>query len=240
MQEWHIASWCNAVSSGSVRPMRQKVVQNTIPKTVSLSLVGKDDSNLLHYYLHNAGCFLLNPLGSLTQLLLQIGLTDSSPSSVAVINALLAISALHVSGEARAITFKTKAIAMTRASLKRDNSDSVMIGNLAASMLLYLYETRHMSSPLAWAVYLCGAKKIILQSSAERHALSESYAVIFDWVLYHETIIEFSQLYWGRDSAKPLCRTRTSMAFWRRPELRQDIVGRLHALSSLFAKHVHF
>lgn len=90
--------------------------------------------------MQNAGSFLLNPLGSLAHLLLQIGLTDSSPSSVAVLNGLLAISALHVSGEARAISFKSKAIAMTRVSLSPSNPDSVVISNLAASMLLYLYE----------------------------------------------------------------------------------------------------
>lgn len=136
--------------------MQQRVLQYQIPKTISLSLVDKDDTSLLHYCMlsevlqcashakgldmQNAGCFLLNPLGSLAHLLLQIGLTDSSPSSVAVLNSLLAISALHVSGEARAISFKSKAIAMTRVSLSPNNPDSVVISNLAASMLLYLYE----------------------------------------------------------------------------------------------------
>lgn len=90
--------------------------------------------------LQNAASFFLNPLGSLAQLLLQVGLADSSPSSAAVLNGLLAISALHVSGEERAIKFKTKAIIMTQASLNAEGSGSTVIAKLAASMLLYLYE----------------------------------------------------------------------------------------------------
>lgn len=249
MQQGHVAAWNNAVSSGSVHMsaphpllntgsyslhyinhldhsraemMQQRVLQNQIPKTISLSLVDKDDTSLLHYYMQNAGCFLLNPLGSLAHLLLQIGLTDSSPSSVAVLNGLLAISALHVSGEARAISFKSKAIAMTRASLSPNNPDSVVISNLAASMLLYLYETLHMSSPIAWTVYLCGAKHV-LQSSAERSALSQSYEVIFDWIIYHETMFLFSQLYWTRKGSKPFCRKRISTIFRRRSGLGKGI-----------------
>jgi hypothetical protein len=182
---------------------------------------------------------LLNPLGSLSNLLLQIGLTDSSPSFVAVLNGLLAISALHAFGEGRAIRFKSRAISMTRISLDPDNPDSVIIGNLAASMLLYLYEvsitalhvyqllndeTLYMSTPVAWAAYLFGVKQI-LQFSKERGSLSKCYRVIFEWILYHETIIEFSQLYYGRETYKPLCRTRISGDFICKDEPRNGNVS---------------
>ncbi|KPA37129.1 transcription factor [Fusarium langsethiae] len=126
MQQGHVAAWNDAVSSGSVhmsalhqrqntvsyslhqidhsdhtrtKIMQQIVLQYQKPKTISLSLVDRDDTSLLYYYMQNAGYFLQSPLGSLPHLLLQIGLTDSSPSSVAVLNGLLAISALHVSGD---------------------------------------------------------------------------------------------------------------------------------------------
>ncbi|KAF4987223.1 hypothetical protein FDECE_15534 [Fusarium decemcellulare] len=241
MHEWHVATYYNAVSSGNLRILKQRVLRTQIPKTISLSLVDENDSSLLHYYLQNAASFFLNPLGSLAHLLLHIGLTDSSPSSVAVLNGLLAISALHVSGEARAIRFKTKAITMTRTALSLESSNAVVIGNLASSMLLYLYETLHMSSPIAWSVYLSGVKHV-LQCSVERSAFLGNYNVIFDWIIYHETMVQFGQLYWARDGMKPFCRRRISNLFRKRPRfgksVEADVTGCdpnvLDAISKIF------
>lgn len=72
MQQWHIAAWNDAVSSGSVhmsakhplldtgsysllfnhshtKAIQQRVLQYQIPKSISLSLVDNDDTSLLHY-----------------------------------------------------------------------------------------------------------------------------------------------------------------------------------------------
>lgn len=94
-----------------------------------------------------------------------------------------------------------------------------------------------MSSPIAWTVYLCGAKHV-LQSSAERSALSQSYEVIFEWIIYHETMFLFSQLYWTRKGSKPFCRKRISTIFRRRSGLGKGIVSGLKALSSSFTEYV--
>ncbi|VUC30005.1 unnamed protein product [Clonostachys rosea] len=222
MENWHVAAYYNAMSSSGVRTMKETACQNQIPKPIHLSLVEEKDTSLLHYYLQNAASFLLNPMGSLAQMLLQIGLADSSPSSVAVLNGLLAISALHVSGEARAIKFKTKAITMTKASLNVEGPVSTVMGNLAASMLLYLFETLHMSSPTAWSTYLGGVKQV-LRHSARRGAFSK-YKVILDWIVYHETMAKFGQLYWPKDGGlTPFCHNRASSLF-QKPGLEDDDV----------------
>ncbi|KAH7236603.1 hypothetical protein BKA59DRAFT_312156 [Fusarium tricinctum] len=72
MQQWHVAAWNDAVSSSSehmsakhpllntgpyslhfghsrAKIIQQRVLQYQIPKTISLSLVDKDDTTLLHY-----------------------------------------------------------------------------------------------------------------------------------------------------------------------------------------------
>ncbi|CAG9984561.1 unnamed protein product [Clonostachys byssicola] len=213
MQDRHVAAYYNAMSSSSVRVITQTVFPNQLPKSIPLSLIDEKDTSLLHYYLQNAASFFLNPLGSLAQLLLQIGLADSSPSSAAVLNGLLAISALHVSGEERAIKFKTKAIAMTQASLNAEGSGSTVIAKIAASMLLYLYETLHMSSPKAWSTYLGGVKQILLLST-ECSPFSKSYQTILDWIIYHETMAKFGQLYWPKNGGlTPFCHRRVSSFF---------------------------
>jgi hypothetical protein len=92
-----------------------------------------------------------------------------------------------------------------------------------------------MSSPIDWTVYLCGAKRV-LQSSAERSALSQNYEVIFDWIIYHETMFLFSQLYWTRKGSEPFCRRRISTLFRKPSRLGKGTVSGLRALSSLFTK----
>uniref|UniRef100_A0A0B7KGI2 Zn(2)-C6 fungal-type domain-containing protein n=1 Tax=Bionectria ochroleuca TaxID=29856 RepID=A0A0B7KGI2_BIOOC len=209
---------------------------NTPQRDVSNStfFINMQEGHVAAYYnamslssvnLQNAASFFLNPLGSLAQLLLQIGLADSSPSSAAVLNGLLAISALHVSGEERAIKFKTKAIAMTQASLKAEGSGSTVIAKIAASMLLYLYETLHMSSPKAWSTYLGGVKQI-LSLSKRCSPFSKSYQTILDWIIYHETMAKFGQLYWPKEGGlTPFCHQRVSSFFLKRPEYEENING---------------
>lgn len=81
------------------------------------------------------------PLGPLTRLLLRMGLTDSSSPSKAVLNSLLAISALHLFGDARAAIYKIRATSLINASLSgATNSPEVVMKIITASMLLYLYE----------------------------------------------------------------------------------------------------
>ncbi|CAI6014008.1 unnamed protein product [Clonostachys chloroleuca] len=222
MQHRHVAAHYNAMSSSNVRVITQTVSQNQLPKSIPLSLVDEKDTSLLHYYLQNAASFFLNPLGSLAQLLLQVGLADSSPSSAAVLNGLLAISALHVSGEERAIKFKTKAIIMTQASLNAEGSGSTVIAKLAASMLLYLYETLHMSSPKAWSTYLGGVKQILLLSTG-CSPFSQSYQTVLDWIIYHETMAKFGQLYWPKDGGlTPFCHKRVSSLFRKHADYERD------------------
>lgn len=79
-------------------------------------------------------------MGSLTHLLLRMGLADTSLSSRAVLNAILALSTLRVCGDQKALAYKVTATSLLRESLGRKNMTVVSIQQVVASMLLYIYE----------------------------------------------------------------------------------------------------
>uniref|UniRef100_A0A8H7K6I6 Uncharacterized protein n=1 Tax=Bionectria ochroleuca TaxID=29856 RepID=A0A8H7K6I6_BIOOC len=164
--------------------------------------------------------FLLTPpLGSLPRLLLQIGLSDFSSPSRAVFNGILALSCLHLWGDRYASVFKARATSLLRASLNPESSIKVAVSNLVASMLLYLYETVHPSSSHAWAVYLCGVKRIAQSKIVTKGAGSAHPQIVFNWVYYHETIAQFGQLYWIQKHPSPVCRGKSSKELRQGPDV---------------------
>lgn len=89
----------------------------------------------------NGHRFLLTtPRGPLNRLLLNISLLDSSSSSKAVLNSLMALSCLYLGAYQQASVYKLRATSFLRVSLDPESSVVVAISNLASSMLLYLYE----------------------------------------------------------------------------------------------------
>ncbi|CAG9981089.1 unnamed protein product [Clonostachys byssicola] len=166
--------------------------------------------------------FLLTPpLGSLPRLLLQIGLSDFSLPSRAVFNGILALSCLHLWGDQYASVFKARATSLLRASLNPESSIKVAVSNLVTSMLLYLYETVHPSSSHAWAVYLCGVKRIAQSNIVTKSAGSAHPQIVFNWVYYHETIAQFGQLYWTQKHPSPVCRGKSSKELRQGPDVSE-------------------
>lgn len=72
-------------------------------------------------------------------------MSDTSNSSSAILRALLALSSLHMKGDA-AFAYQAKAVSLLSASLKETRYTEVAFQNIAASMLLCTYEV--------WAILL--------------------------------------------------------------------------------------
>lgn len=79
-------------------------------------------------------------LGELARSLLVLGLSDATLSSRAVLQAILALSSLHVYGDTSAVAYKANAISLLIRAMNLENSEGSSFRKLVATMLLYAYE----------------------------------------------------------------------------------------------------
>ncbi|KAH7268150.1 fungal-specific transcription factor domain-containing protein [Fusarium solani] len=148
-----------------------------------------------------------DPPRPLMQVILQMALADSTPSSKAVLQGILALSSLRLSGNSAAFAHKTKAISALARSLSFDKTRELTSKTVVASMLLYLYETTHPSlTGPSWAVYLCGVKKIAKSSYTEQSpSRCMDHEPFFNWLHYHEIMGHFSLVWWAPPDPPPIC-----------------------------------
>ncbi|RSM08203.1 hypothetical protein CDV31_008211 [Fusarium ambrosium] len=148
-----------------------------------------------------------DPPRPLMQMILQMALADSTPSSKAVLQGVLALSSLRLSGNSAAFAHKTKAISALARSLSLDKTRELTSKTVVASMLLYLYETTHPSlTGPSWAIYLCGVKKIAKSSHTEKTtSRCMEYGPFFNWLRYHEIMGHFSLVWWAPPDPPPIC-----------------------------------
>ncbi|EEU43589.1 uncharacterized protein NECHADRAFT_82527 [Fusarium vanettenii 77-13-4] len=148
-----------------------------------------------------------DPPRPLMQVILQMALADSTPSSKAVLQGILALSSLRLSGNFAAFAHKTKAISALARSLSLDKTREMTSKTVVASMLLYLYETTHPSlTGPSWAVYLCGVKKIAKSSYTEQSpSRCMDVGPFFNWLHYHEIMGHFSLVWWAPPDPPPIC-----------------------------------
>lgn len=83
---------------------------------------------------------------SLAQTILQIALSGNTEASKAVLQSILALSSLHLSGDLAASVHKTSAIHLLQRSIEPESSSTVSMQTFVASMLLYLYEVFTLST----------------------------------------------------------------------------------------------
>ncbi|KAL7895511.1 fungal-specific transcription factor domain-containing protein [Trichoderma sp. TUCIM 5745] len=170
----------------------------SMSRNVSLRLLNEPESMLIQYYMREAPELLhTTTLGELARSLLVLGLSDATLSSRAVLQAILALSSLHVYGDTSAVAYKANAISLLIRAMNLENSEGSSFRKLVATMLLYAYETFHPSTSFpVWAVYLCGAKRIIRLSEYFEHLISVERDTVLEWVYYHEIISQFGLIYW--------------------------------------------
>ncbi|RSL53160.1 hypothetical protein CEP54_010554 [Fusarium duplospermum] len=148
-----------------------------------------------------------DPPRPLMQMILQMALADSTPSSKAVLQGILALSSLRLSGNSAAFAHKTKAISALARSLSLDKTRELTSKTVVASMLLYLYETTHPSlTGPSWAIYLCGVKKIAKSARTENTtSRCMDHGPFFNWLHYHEIMGHFSLVWWAPPDPPPIC-----------------------------------
>ncbi|KAJ5096796.1 fungal-specific transcription factor domain-containing protein [Penicillium angulare] len=125
--------------------------------------------------------------------LIPMALASSSSASLALRNAILAVSAFHRYGAAAALQFKAKAVRWLSLSLSSETHNDTDIANtqLAASMMLCVYSVFDETEG-NWYFHLDGAKAML------HHLWNVSggnlrYQFLYTWLVYHEVLGAASQ-----------------------------------------------
>ncbi|KAF4419201.1 Zn2Cys6 transcriptional regulator [Fusarium austroafricanum] len=200
---WHVAMY-GPSSDGTYSEL---VAKPPGLRLCSLSLINCEESMLLDYYIRmDTQIPGSDPPRPLMQVILQMALADSTPSSKAVLQGILALSSLRLSSNAAAFTYKTKAISALARSLSLDKTRELTSKTVVASMLLYLYETTHPSPTVpSWALYLCGVKKIAKSYTEPTPCRCMDQGPFFSWLHYHEIMGHFSLVWWAPPDPPPIC-----------------------------------
>ncbi|TLS28499.1 hypothetical protein PpBr36_00653 [Pyricularia pennisetigena] len=166
------------------------------------------DWHLLSYFSEVASrtlsTFLSGSDHGLGGILTRIGFADDSPSSQAVLRALLALSSLQRHGpNERAMELKVSAIGALAAAAKTGPSTPAQVlQHVAAGMLLCSYEVNTASSTSdQWLVYISGIKRVLASGLVEKAvaARDPDWLPLVSWVLYHDALSRFTLHHWRRD-----------------------------------------
>ncbi|ORY68814.1 fungal-specific transcription factor domain-containing protein [Pseudomassariella vexata] len=142
--------------------------------------------------------------------LLPMAMSNLSPASDGLRNAMLALAAFHLWGPEQALPYKAMALRSLYSSL---SSDSVGITEtqLATSMMLCVYNVFDETEG-NWYLHLNGAKNILCQLAGVRGSLLK-YGFLYTWFLYHEILGCFvDPLRQGKDGPASI-RLRRDMLF---------------------------
>ncbi|TLD14260.1 uncharacterized protein PgNI_04410 [Pyricularia grisea] len=166
------------------------------------------DWHLLSYFhevaSHTLSTFLSGPEHGLGGILTRIGFADDSPSSQAVLRALLALSSLQRHGpNERAMELKVSAIGALAAAAKiGPNTPAQVLQHVAAGMLLCSYEVNTAScTSEQWLVYISGIKRVLTSGLVEKAvaARDPDWLPLVGWMLYHDSLSRFTLRHWRRD-----------------------------------------
>ncbi|KUJ14016.1 uncharacterized protein LY89DRAFT_651085 [Mollisia scopiformis] len=127
-------------------------------------------------------------------LLVRLALSDSSPSSTAVLQSALALSSFHRHGlQADVFRFKARAL---RALVVSCNSPTV-VQHIAASMILCHLEMLGMPDAVSlWFCHLSEARRLIDNAGLDNQSFQGELSRLLDWVEYHMVMSRFSHRHW--------------------------------------------
>ncbi|PWY68969.1 hypothetical protein BO94DRAFT_299621 [Aspergillus sclerotioniger CBS 115572] len=174
------------------------------PKLFSSRQLDVADETLFQYFQCTASrcmtTFGHDPT-DLGNLLLRMALGDS-PSAVAVLRGILALSSLHRDGlQSQAGRLKISALRALVAAPKADISTTEAAQHVAAGMLLCSFDIHQLACTSGqWTKYVIGAKSIIKTSLSKDEHCSE-FRPLLDWVHYHDVLSRFSMLHWHRKNS---------------------------------------
>ncbi|CVL11736.1 uncharacterized protein FPRN_14888 [Fusarium proliferatum] len=132
------------------------------------------------------------------ELLIQIALSDFSPSSTAVLKSALALASFHRANSPQT-TAQYKVAALRKLSESTQGRISVIDSacHIAAGMILSTLEIQQNSMKSShWLWYACGAAKIVKTAGLDVDNLDHDTAALVGWVHYYNTLSRFSLRHW--------------------------------------------
>ncbi|KAL6889162.1 fungal-specific transcription factor domain-containing protein [Trichoderma evansii] len=141
-----------------------------------------------------------NDVLDVQQLLAKMIANSTKSSAIALRHALLALSFQFFVISTKAIQHQNQAIQYLQTAIDRSlpwEKDEAL-QSIAASMLLSVYEMENGESPLRWAIFFSGTKRIVDTIYIPGKAYEGDSAIMMDWIFYYYTMCKFSVLHWLR------------------------------------------
>ncbi|AEO64645.1 uncharacterized protein THITE_2086135 [Thermothielavioides terrestris NRRL 8126] len=137
---------------------------------------------------------------------------NSTPSATAVLQGILAFSALHRHDVySQAIELKISAIETLSTASDSNISTAEAMQHVATGMLLCSFEIHQLTcTSNDWTRYLCGVKGLIRATGLDSAPYDDDLAALLDWVYYHDVLARFSLRHWHRESASKSSRSPLS------------------------------
>ncbi|KAK3374751.1 fungal-specific transcription factor domain-containing protein [Podospora didyma] len=175
-----------------------------IPLAWNPTALDVGSQELLPYFQHTAykalAAFGHDPV-ELGGTLIRAALSSNSPLSTAVLQSLLAFSALHRHGVCpQAVELKISALkSIGEAPVGENLSAAEAVQHVAAGMLLCSWEV-HQSSCTSgeWRCYVRGVKGIMQISGLGKEQQDNDVSTLLDWVYYHDVHARFCLRHWRR------------------------------------------
>ncbi|KAB5536210.1 fungal-specific transcription factor domain-containing protein [Coniochaeta sp. 2T2.1] len=182
--------------SGSEPGSGRPVLEVPLPWNPISEQVGHEE--LFEYFRHTASKALPvfgHDASELGNALIRIALSGKTTLSTAVIQSILAFSALvrhNVNGQA--VELKISALKILQsASTSQAMSPTEGAQHVAAGMLLCSFEVHQASCTSGeWTWYLRGVKDVIRASGLDMVRQDADVAMLLDWVYYHDVLARFS------------------------------------------------
>ncbi|KAE9376312.1 hypothetical protein N431DRAFT_331088 [Stipitochalara longipes BDJ] len=163
--------------------------------------LGYEERELLDHFIYMASSTLaiFEPdKNEFLSLLVRLALSDSSPSSKAVLQSALALSSFHRHGlQADVFRFKARALRALIISCNYCVESSTVVQHIAASMILCHLEMLGMPNELSlWFCHLSEARRLIDNASLDNQNFQGEFSRLLDWVEYHMVMSRFSHRHW--------------------------------------------
>ncbi|RAO73970.1 uncharacterized protein BHQ10_009982 [Talaromyces amestolkiae] len=142
----------------------------------------------------------------IVSLLVRLALSDSSPSSIAVLQSALALSSFHRHGlQAGVFRFRARALRTLITSCTPGIEVPTVVQHIAASMILCHLEMLGMPNTVSlWFCHLSEAKYLIDNAGVDSQYIERQFSGLLGWVEYHMVMSRFTIRHWfvTEDSTK--------------------------------------
>ncbi|KAL5590339.1 hypothetical protein FOBRF1_013896 [Fusarium oxysporum] len=171
------------------------------PAVGPIARLGPADQESFQYFIQTAS-YSITSFGHdaprVRELLIQIALSDFSPSSTAVLKSALALASFHRANPPQTTAqYKVAALRKLAGSTQGRISVTDSACHIAAGMILSTLEIQQNSMKSShWLWYACGAAKIVKTAGLDVDNLDHDTAALVGWVHYYNTLSRFSLRHW--------------------------------------------